>query len=110
MSIRNMRERSSKELHQPRGCIRRPPQIGEVILVGEPNIKRGREYTTETQTQSELDHTTETNTKPQELENTESAPLPSCNTVQSGEPRNTTRYGLRTNRRLKKFEFFTLLA
>uniref|UniRef100_A0A1I7WG78 Integrase catalytic domain-containing protein n=1 Tax=Heterorhabditis bacteriophora TaxID=37862 RepID=A0A1I7WG78_HETBA len=163
--LTSLRERSSKGLHQPRGCIRRPPQVGEVILVDEPNIKRGRwrlariiqtmpsqdhvvrtvevqfangsrnrrsiatvylleicstdrstkdrpfrEYTTETQTQSELDHTTETNTKPQEVENTESAPLTPRNTVQSGEPRNTTRYDLRTNQRLKKFEFFTLLA
>uniref|UniRef100_A0A1I7X107 DUF5641 domain-containing protein n=1 Tax=Heterorhabditis bacteriophora TaxID=37862 RepID=A0A1I7X107_HETBA len=163
--LTSLRERSSKGLHQSRGCIRRPPQVGEVVLVDEPNIKRGRwrlariiqtipsqdhtvrtvevqfangsrnrrsiatvylleicstdsstkdrpfrEYTTETQTQSELDHTTETNTKPQEVGNNESAPLPPRNTVQLEEPRNTTRYDLRTNRRLKKFEFFTLLA
>uniref|UniRef100_A0A1I7XI20 DUF5641 domain-containing protein n=1 Tax=Heterorhabditis bacteriophora TaxID=37862 RepID=A0A1I7XI20_HETBA len=147
--LTSLRERSSKGLHQPLGCIRRPPQVGEVVLVDEPNIKRGRwrlarivqiipsqdhavrtvevqfangsrnhrsiatvypfeicsrdsstkdrpfrEYTTETQTQSELDHTTETNRKPQELESIESAPLPPRNTVQLGEPRNTTRYGL----------------
>uniref|UniRef100_A0A1I7XIP3 Uncharacterized protein n=1 Tax=Heterorhabditis bacteriophora TaxID=37862 RepID=A0A1I7XIP3_HETBA len=51
-----------------------------------------------------------TNTTPQELDNTESLPLSSRNTVQSGEQRNTTRYDLRTSRRLKKLEFFTLLA